>query len=74
MKTLFEIPGKGDLHEVITRGNVSYRYNDGETSFVLTTKERKNVDDCTVTKFVDAKITIIIETDDQKVEYEGVTV
>ncbi len=74
MKTLFEIPGKGDLHEVITQGNVSYRYNDGETSFVLSTKERRDVDDCIVTKFVNAKITILIESDDQKTEYAGISV
>lgn len=74
MKRSFEIPGRGDLHEVITNGYVAYRYNDGETTLLVTTTERLNADDCSVTKFVDAKITIIIETDDQKVEYEGVTV
>jgi len=74
MKRSFEIPGKGDLHEVITNGRVSYRYNDSETSFVLTTTERRDADDCIVTKFCDAKITIIIETDDRKIDYEGIKV
>jgi len=72
MKVSYEIPGRGDLHEVVENGKVSYRYNDGETLFVLTTKEHKNVDNCTVTKFCDAKITVIIETDDQKIDYEGI--
>ena len=74
MKRSFEIPGRGDLHEVIKKGCVSYRYNDGDTTLLVTTSERLNADDCIVTKFTDAKITIIIETDDQKVEYEGVTI
>jgi hypothetical protein len=74
MKRSFEIPGRGDLHEVIKKGCVSYRYNDGDTTLLVTTSERLNADDCIVTKFTDAKITIIIETDDQKIEYEGVTI
>lgn len=74
MKRSFEIPGRGDLHEVIRKGCVSYRYNDGDTTFVITTTEQINADDCIVTKFTNAKITIIIETDDQKIEYDGVVV
>lgn len=74
MKRSFEIPGRGDLHEVVKNGYVSYRYNDGDTTLLVTTTERLSADGCSVSKFADAKITIIIETDDQKTEYEGIKV
>ena len=74
MKVSFEIPGRGDLHEVKNNGYVAYRYNDGGTTLLITTVEQLKEEGCTVTKFHDAKITIIIETDDQKIEYEGIEV
>ena len=74
MKRSFEIPGKGDLHEVVRNGYVSYRYNDGDTTLLITTTERLSVDGCAVTKYQDAKVTITIETDDQKTEYKGISV
>lgn len=73
MKECFEIVLRPcDLHEVRDSNRVRYTLNDGDTIMVVSTSDATVSKNLTVSKFRNARITVVITVDHDDVEYRGI--
>lgn len=73
MKESFEISVHPcDLHEVRDDGRVRYTMNDGDTILTIGTSDPTMTKNLSVSKFRNARVTVVITVDHDDTEYKGI--
>jgi hypothetical protein len=73
MKESFEISVRPcDLHETRDSDRVRYTLNDGDTIIMVSTNDPTLTENLSVSKFRNARVTLVITVDHDDMEYKGI--